>query len=82
MGFIAIAISALLNMKLMGWLAVIGYPFGYLIGVWCDTPSDIGTLPNNLYVIWMFVLLAIIIVGACVDVYLKMKGGISNEKEF
>lgn len=82
MGLIAIAICTLLNMKFMGWFAVFGYPLGYLIGVWCDTPSDIGTLPNNLYVIWMFVLLGAIIAGACIDVYLKVKGGLSNEKEF
>lgn len=72
-GLIAIVVHAILNLKVMGWLAVLGYPLGYLIGTWSDTPSSIGTLPNNLYVIWMFVFLGAIIAGAGVDVYLKMK---------
>ena len=53
-----------------------GLSFGYLLGVLADTPSDIGTLPNNLYVIWMFVFLGIIVAGVSVDIYLKMKGRI------
>lgn len=72
-GLIAITIHVILNLKFMGWFAVAGYPIGYLVGLWCDTPSDIGTLPNNLYVIWMFVLFGAILVGICMDVYKKLK---------
>ena len=72
-GLIAILVHAFLNLRIMGWFAVAGYPLGYLLGVLADTPSDIGTLPNNLYVIWMFIFLGIIIAGIGVDIYLKMK---------
>ena len=72
-GLIAITIHVILNLKFMGWFAVAGYPIGYLVGLWCDTPSDIGTLPNNLYVIWMFVFLGAILVGICMDLYKKFK---------
>lgn len=74
-GLIAIVIHAILNLKVMGWFTVVGYPLGYLIGLWCDTPSDIGTLPNNLYVIWMFVFIGAIAVGIVLDVYMKVKAG-------
>lgn len=73
MGLIIIVVHILLNLKFLGWFAILGYPFGYFIGLWCDTPSDIGTLPNNLYVIWMFVFIGVIVVGVCVDIYTKMK---------
>ena len=72
-GILSMVAHALLNLKFMGWFAVVGYPLGYLIGLWCDTPSDIGTLPNNLYVIWMFAFLGAIVAGGCVDIYVKMK---------
>ena len=72
-GLIAIAVHVILNLKIMGWFAVAGYPIGYLVGLWCDTPSDIGTLPNNLYVIWMVVLFGAILAGICMDVYKKLK---------
>ena len=72
-GLIAIIVHAILNLKVMGWFTVAGYPLGYIIGLWCDTPSTIGTLPNNLYVIWMFVFLGAIAAGVGVDVYLKWK---------
>lgn len=72
-GIIAIVIHAIFNLKVMGWFTVAGYPIGYLIGVWTDTPTDIGTLPNNLYVIWMFVFIGTIVAGAGTDVYMKMK---------
>ena len=72
-GLIAILVHAFLNLRIMGWFAVAGYPLGYLLGVLADTPSDIGTLPNNLYVIWMFVFIGVIVVGVCVDIYTKMK---------
>ena len=74
-GLIAIAIHAILNLKVMGWFTVAGYPLGYLIGVWCDTPSNIGTLPNNLYVIWMFVFVGAIVAGVGMDVYVRVKVG-------
>ena len=72
-GLIAILIHAILKMKYTGWFAVAGYPLGYLIGIWCDTPSDIGTLPNNLYVIWLFAFLGAIFAGIGIDISLKMK---------
>jgi len=72
-GLIAIAIHTLFKMRFLGWFAVVGYPIGYFIGVWCDTPSNIGILPNNLYVIWLLVFLGVIITGICVDIYKKLK---------
>ena len=72
-GLIAIVIHAICKLKYTGWFTVGGYPVGYLIGVWCDTPSDIGTLPNNLYVIWLFAFLGAIVTGIVIDISSKMK---------
>ena len=72
-GLIVIVIHAIFKMKYTGWFAVGAYPLGYIIGIWCDIPSNIGTLPNNLYVIWLFVFLGTIFAGIAVDIHLKMK---------
>ena len=72
-GLIAIVIHAICKLKYTGWFTVVGYPVGYLIGVWCDTPSDIGTLPNNLYVIWLFAFFGAIVTGIVIDISSKMK---------
>lgn len=61
------------NMRVTGWVSAIAYPVMYWIALLCDTPTELGVLPNNLYVFWNLGYIAVLLIALVADLVIKIK---------
>lgn len=74
-GFVVIFLAILFKGKWTALAAGLGYPLG-ILGAYLfqkDTLDPVEGMKNNFWYLWMFIMLATVIVGILADIYTKRR---------